>query len=85
MYAGILTSPGIIFLNKEITTFEQINTNITNITNGDVVVKEAEHATNADNATNATNANHAKKKEKRLRIIIKLIIVGGRICQKLKK
>lgn len=36
-----------------------VNTSITNITNGSVVVKEAEHATNADNATNATSATTA--------------------------
>ena len=36
-----------------------VNTSITNITNGSVVVKEAEHATNADSATTATSANTA--------------------------
>lgn len=44
------------------TKLSAVNTSITNITSGTVVVKEAEHATNADtatNATNATNANHA--------------------------
>lgn len=33
-----------------------INTSITNITNGSVVVKNAEHATNADNATSSADA-----------------------------
>ena len=37
-----------------------INTNITNITNGSVVVKEAEHATSADSATSAVNATTAQ-------------------------
>lgn len=41
------------------TKLSAVNTSITNITSGTVVVKEAEHATNADTATNATNANHA--------------------------
>ena len=41
------------------TKLSEVNTSITNITSGTVVVKEAEHATNADTATNATNANHA--------------------------
>lgn len=42
-----------------------VNTSITNITNGEIVVKEAEHANSADEATHATsadsatNANHA--------------------------
>lgn len=38
-----------------------VNTNITNITNGSVIVKEAEHATNADIATTATTAGSATK------------------------
>lgn len=33
-----------------------VNTSISNITNGDVVVKEAEHATSADSATSAESA-----------------------------
>lgn len=36
-----------------------INTSITNITSGTIVVKEAEHATNADEATHATSADSA--------------------------
>ena len=36
-----------------------VNTSITNITNGSVVVKEAEHATNADTADEATHATTA--------------------------
>lgn len=38
-----------------------VNTNITNITNGSVIVKEAEHATNADIATTANTATSATK------------------------
>lgn len=38
-----------------------VNTSITNITSGTVVVKEAEHAENADEATHATSANSATK------------------------
>ena len=41
------------------TKLQEVNTSITNITNGDVVVKEAEHAESADEATHATNSDHA--------------------------
>lgn len=44
------------------TKLSEVNTSITNITSGTIVVKKAEeanHATNADTATNATNAEHA--------------------------
>lgn len=41
-----------------------VNTSITNITNGNVVVKEAEHATSADSATTATNATTAESATK---------------------
>lgn len=40
---------------------EDVNTSITNITNGDIVVKEAEHATSADSAITATSAESATK------------------------
>ena len=38
-----------------------INSSITNITSGTVIVKEAEHATSADSATTATSADSATK------------------------
>lgn len=43
---------------------EGVNTSITNITNGDVVVKEAEHATSADSATTADSATVAESATK---------------------
>ncbi len=41
------------------TKLSEVNTSITNITNGNIVVKEAEHADNADEATHATSADSA--------------------------
>lgn len=38
-----------------------VNTNITNITNGNIIVKEAEHSMNADSATTANSATSATK------------------------
>ena len=43
------------------TKIASVNTSITNITNGSVVVKNAEHATSADSATTATTATSATK------------------------
>ena len=43
------------------TKLSAVNTSITNITSGTVVVKEAEHATSADSASTATTANSATK------------------------
>jgi hypothetical protein len=40
---------------------ESVNTSIGNITNGDVVVKEAEHATSADSATSSESATKANQ------------------------
>ena len=41
------------------TKLSAVNTSITNITNGEIVVKEAEHAGTADSATTAGSANTA--------------------------
>lgn len=43
---------------------EGVNTSITNITNGDIVVKEAEHATSADSAVTADSATSAESATK---------------------
>lgn len=41
----------------------EVNTSITNITNGEIVVKEAEHAGSADEATHATSSDSATTAE----------------------
>lgn len=43
------------------TKLSEVNTSITNITNGNIVVKEAEHATSADKSTHSSTADSSVK------------------------
>ena len=63
-YAGLEALQAFLNSCKNLfTTKEQLDTALSSLTTGDVVVKESEHSSTADNATNAENAENAKEAE----------------------
>lgn len=70
-YVSYLSFPGggvktldEIYIPDTIARKSDLDASITNITNGDIVVKEAEHATSADSATTADSATSAESATK---------------------